>query len=212
MGDEYDYQQQQNEQEAQMTMSVYKKLNKARKMLHEVPLKKSGHNKFAGYYYFELGDFLEPALKIFDEVGLCGVVSFGKEAATLTVHDLDTGDKIVFESPMSSADLKGCHAVQNLGAVETYERRYLWVAALEIVENDILDATTGKGDKPPVAEKMTAEALDAEIAKVAACKDATQKRVLYQALVAKLAESQDVEGSKRLKAHFTKEKNDAKSE
>jgi hypothetical protein len=28
--------------------------------------------------------------------------------------------------------------------VETYQRRYLWVAALEIVEHDALDATTGK--------------------------------------------------------------------
>ncbi len=31
-----------------------------------------------------------------------------------------------------------------MGAVETYQRRYLWVAALEIVEHDALDATTGK--------------------------------------------------------------------
>jgi hypothetical protein len=48
------------------------------------------------------------------------------------------------ESPMGSASLKGCHEVQNIGAVETYQRRYLWVAALEIVEHDALDATTGK--------------------------------------------------------------------
>jgi hypothetical protein len=45
---------------------------------------------------------------------------------------------------MGSAALKGCHEVQNIGAVETYQRRYLWVAALEIVEHDALDATTGK--------------------------------------------------------------------
>ena len=52
---------------------------------------------------------------------------------------------------MSSAALKGCHEVQNLGAVQTYLRRYLWVAALEIVEHDALDATTGKkGDGPVV--------------------------------------------------------------
>jgi hypothetical protein len=50
---------------------------------------------------------------------------------------------------MSTAALKGCHEVQNLGAVQTYLRRYLWVAALEIVEHDALDATTGKkGDGP----------------------------------------------------------------
>jgi len=31
--------------------------------------------------------------------------------------------------------------VQNLGAVQTYLRRYLWVAALEIVEHDALDSS-----------------------------------------------------------------------
>ena len=44
---------------------------------------------------------------------------------------------------MSTAELKGCHAIQNLGAVQTYLRRYLWVTAMEIVENDALDAVTG---------------------------------------------------------------------
>jgi hypothetical protein len=48
---------------------------------------------------------------------------------------------------MSSAALKGCHDVQNLGAVQTYLRRYLWVNAFEIVENDQLEAVTGK-DEP----------------------------------------------------------------
>jgi hypothetical protein len=42
---------------------------------------------------------------------------------------------------MSEASLKGCHPVQNLGAVETYVRRYLWVTALEIVEHDGLDSS-----------------------------------------------------------------------
>jgi hypothetical protein len=44
---------------------------------------------------------------------------------------------------MSTAALKGCHEVQNLGAVQTYIRRYLWVAALEIVEHDVVDASAG---------------------------------------------------------------------
>jgi hypothetical protein len=44
---------------------------------------------------------------------------------------------------MGSAALKGCHEVQNIGAVETYQRRYLWVTALEIVEHDALDSSEG---------------------------------------------------------------------
>jgi len=130
-------------------MSVYTKLNEARAKFHALELKKTGHNKFAGYYYFELGDFLIPALKVFNEVGLCAYVSFDKEMAAMTIVDATgPGDgKIVITSPLSEANLKGCHPVQNVGACETYARRYLWVAALEIVEHDALDATTGKDDK-----------------------------------------------------------------
>jgi hypothetical protein len=132
-------------------MSVYSKLNEARVKFHSLKLEKTGHNKFAGYKYFELGDFLIPALKVFQEVGLCAVVSFDKDIASMVIHDTDVnGVCLTITSPMGSAALKGCHEVQNIGAVETYQRRYLWTAALEIVEHDALDATTGS-DKPAKA-------------------------------------------------------------
>jgi hypothetical protein len=122
-------------------MGVHKKLMEARLLLQHAPLKKSGHNKFAGYSYFELGDFLPTINSIFYKVGLCGVVSFGKELASLTITDTEDGSEIVLTSPMAEANLKGCHPIQNLGAVETYTRRYLWVSAMEIVEHDALDSS-----------------------------------------------------------------------
>ena len=129
-------------------MNVYQKLMAARVNLQSTALNKSGHNKFAGYKYFELGDFLPTVQKIFTELGLCGVVSYTQELATLTITD--GTDSIVITSPMGSAALKGCHEVQNIGAVETYQRRYLWVTAMEIVEHDVLDATTGTDSGTPV--------------------------------------------------------------
>lgn len=120
---------------------VHKKLMQARIMLQNAPLKKSGHNKFAGYSYFELGDFIPTINQIFNEVGLCGVVSYDTEIASLTITDTDDGTNIVITSPMADANLKGCHPIQNLGAVETYTRRYLWVTAMEIVEHDALDSS-----------------------------------------------------------------------
>tara|TARA_R110000868_G_scaffold138150_2_gene352039 strand:+ start:1201 stop:1836 length:636 start_codon:yes stop_codon:yes gene_type:complete len=126
-------------------MNVYQRLNLAREAFHGSKLKKTGHNKFANYYYFELGDFLIPALQIFNSHGLVGVVSFGKETADMRIINVDKPEEmIVIESPMSTAALKGCHEVQNLGAVQTYLRRYLWVAALEIVEHDAIDSSPKK--------------------------------------------------------------------
>ena len=123
-------------------MSIYKKLSDAREHFHELELKKTGHNKFAGYKYFELGDFLIPALKVLKIYGVVSVISFGKEVASMRLIDIDKPDEFIeITSPMSSAALKGAHEIQNLGAVQTYLRRYLWVAALEIVEHDALDSS-----------------------------------------------------------------------
>lgn len=135
-------------------MKVYSKLVKARNILAHKALKKSGHNKFAGYQYFELGDFLPEIQAIFGEVGLVDVITFTADLATMTVYDTEDGSSVVFTSPMGSAQLKGCHEVQNIGAVETYQRRYLYVTAMAIVEHDALDATTG-GVAPEVKAKPT---------------------------------------------------------
>jgi hypothetical protein len=140
-------------------MNIHKKLQQARIKLQNTALKKSGHNKFAGYTYFELGDFLPAIQRINDELGLCGTVSFTPDMAYLTIYDTDSTESnnfVTFTSPMASAALKGCHDVQNLGAVQTYLRRYLWVNAFEIVEHDALEPLTGKEEpakKPePVAK------------------------------------------------------------
>jgi len=120
---------------------VHKKLMNARMALQSMSLKKSGHNKFAGYQYFELGDFLPQINEIFHSLGLCGVISYTKDYADLTITDVDDGTFITISSPMVEANLKGAHAIQNLGAVETYQRRYLWMTAMEIVEHDALDSS-----------------------------------------------------------------------
>lgn len=130
-------------------MSVHKKLMQARLQLQNTKLTKSGHNKFAGYQYFELGDFLPTIQQIMYDVGICGVVSYTADIAKLTITDLEDGSAMEITSPMGSAALKGCHEVQNIGAVETYQRRYLWVTAMEIVEHDALDSVTGRADAAP---------------------------------------------------------------
>lgn len=126
-------------------MNIYQKLNAARDKFHSQEIRKSGLNKFAGYKYFELADFIIPALKIFSEVGIASVIRFENEYGFMElINTSEPSERILFSSPMSEASLKGCHPVQNLGAVETYIRRYLWVCALEIVEHDALDSADPK--------------------------------------------------------------------
>lgn len=159
-------------------MEVYRKLAIARAKLRAQVLKKSGLNKFAGYQYFELGDFLHPTLEIFDELGLIGIVSFTKDEAMLSIVDIDNGGEIVITSPFGSAQLKGSHEIQNIGACQTYNRRYLWVAAMEIVEHDALDATLGrKGDGPIITPRGDVSVDDKRMSVVVDVSEAIKERM-----------------------------------
>ena len=125
-------------------MSVHKQLMLARVKLQSVEMKKSGKNSFQGYSYFELGDFIPHIQTIFHEVGLCGVVSFNTEYAQLCITDVNDGTVIVITSPMAEANLKGAQPIQLMGSCQTYQRRYLWMAAMELTEHDSIDSA------PPV--------------------------------------------------------------
>lgn len=142
------------ENQAKNVALLATKLNHARKLFHQKVLKKSGHNKFAGYNYFELSDFLPAALSAFGEAGLCGVISFDPNFATMTVIDTVTGNTHLITSPMAEAALKGANPIQNLGAAQTYQRRYLWMAALEIIEQDAVDTSGATSVLTPPQAKV----------------------------------------------------------
>lgn len=177
-------------------MSVYKKLMQARINLQGMAIKKGGRNEFAKYNYMELADFLIPAQQIFHDLGLCGVVSFTSELASLAIIDVDKPeDRIVITSPMSSASLKGCHEIQNVGAVETYQRRYLWVTALEIVEHDAIDS--GQGPDPQEAQRRE-QWIAGQIAEITGAKTVGDlKKIMDKALIA-VREKRDQDAEDRL--------------
>lgn len=135
-------------------LNLFQKLQKARVELQEMNLKKSGHNKFAGFSYYELSDFL-PAINIIcNNVGLFTAISFESDYAILKIYDCEDMEKFIeFKSPMKEIQQKGCNDIQSLGSVETYSRRYLYLTAFEIVENDFSDAVIGKDDNKQVKTK-----------------------------------------------------------
>ena len=206
-------------------MNVLKKLIDSRVALQQKSLNKSGHNKFAGYKYFELADFLPTVQQIFQEKGLVDVISFTETLATMIVFDIEDGSSVSFTSPMGSANLKGCHEVQNIGAVESYQRRYLYTTALAIVENDVLDAVTGDDAKPVVKEvvKEVAKAIEKPnqtvllgklIEWAEACNTEDELKSIWKANQSKIDEikSSDADGYKRLQARFAELKLKLKGE
>lgn len=86
----------------------------------------------------------------------------GVREAELVVYYKPEGkelESVRFCSPIADAGLKGSTAIQSLGAVHTYMRRYLYVNALEITEPEILDALVGTD----VIETVEKEELDANL-------------------------------------------------
>ena len=138
-------------------MTIFEKLNEARLRFQNAGVQKSGNNKFAGYTYYELSDILPFINQIANELKFTCIVNFTPDLATLDFVDLEGDGKITFTSPMSTASLKGCHEVQNLGAVETYIKRYLYQNCFEIVESDVLDETMNPNDKGGEIDNLIAQ-------------------------------------------------------
>ncbi|MBU0279199.1 ERF family protein [Gemella sp. zg-1178] len=136
-----------------------KKLQKARVLLQEKELKKSGLNTFQKFKYFELQDFLPRVNEIFESLDLYSHFDLYKEVAKLTIKDNETDEKVQFTSPIQK--LEGAK-MQDIGATITYAKRYLYMNALEIAENDIIDAKNQEEKKARQALKDANTAKDKE--------------------------------------------------
>lgn len=164
-------------------MSVYAKLAKAKALIHKLPLKKSGVNrqyyqdkrtnewKIREFYYFELGDFMADTMAIFADVGICGVETFipsktdvngvvTPELYKLTIVDTEDDSNVEMVIPTAEAEMKS--VIQGLGAKCTYLRRYVWLMALDLAENDAVDA---EGNDPSIKEAAKQDSDEAEYVK-----------------------------------------------
>lgn len=128
---------------------IQEKLQKARVELLSKKLKKSGKNGYSGFTYYELADFIPQVTEIFYNLKVFSNFSIDEGKAFLTVTDWEDNTSEVFKSPIEDLELKGCTKIQALGGVHTYMKRYLYLNALEITENDMFDAKAGVIEEKP---------------------------------------------------------------
>lgn len=143
--------------------NIYEKIQFAKEEILKANLKKSWKNKFAGYDYFELADFLPFIVQTCNKLWLFTSVSFNETTATLKVVNCEKTDEVVeITSPMKELELKGCNQIQALWGVETYQRRYLYMSLFDIVENDMFDATTTEEKSEPKTAKERLQQMNKE--------------------------------------------------
>lgn len=140
-------------------MNLFEKIQNVRNDLRHVKIKMTGKNLYAKYDYFELDDFLPPLTELMLKYKITAIPSFTNEIASLTVINSETPEeRYTITSPFGTADLKGCHEVQCIGAVETYQRRYLYQAMFDISESDGLNKMQGtdKAEQKSATKAKTA--------------------------------------------------------
>lgn len=121
-------------------VNVYRALQSMRVALQEKDIKKSGHNDYGKYDYFELSDFLPEINKLALEKNIVCIYEITDKDAILHIADMeDFENRIDFRIPIAELSLKGANAIQNVGGLTTYTRRYLYMIAFEIAENDEFD-------------------------------------------------------------------------
>ena len=147
-------------------VNIYRKLSTVRLKFLNAGVKKSGKNMYMKYQYFTLDDIVPAALKLMDEVGLLPVLYPLEGGMSMVIYDIDDPDStITFVSQMPDlGHMDQITPIQELGANITYMRRYLWMLALEVTENDLLDEAAGH-DKPQKAKAPAAPETRQEIKK-----------------------------------------------
>ncbi len=178
--------------------NIYKKLQEARVELQNRDIKKTGHNSYANYKYFRLGDFIGAVNEILKEKGLTSHTNYGENQATLTIINVDNPEEqMTFQTPYEKAKLSGgTQPIQELGASQTYLRRYLWLTAMEISEEDPVEATTGKKDKKQSTKKIIEQKINSaedeetlnKIEKWIESKDLKNKQEYLDMVIAKRGE------------------------
>ncbi|MDR1031980.1 MAG: ERF family protein [Holosporales bacterium] len=127
-------------------MNIREKIQQARLEIQGLNLKKSGRNAFAGFEYYELKDFLPEVNKVFHALKLYDSFSITDCEACLKVFDLESENEVEafsinineVRAHLFNLSAKG-NALQNIGCMNTYLKRYLYLNMLNLVEGDEVD-------------------------------------------------------------------------
>lgn len=141
--------------------TAYQELQEVRFELSKASLKKTGKNNYQGFEYFELKDFLPTATDLFKKHDLTPVfnVELSPEGIEYAILDVfyKGSEKITFKAP--TARPNGKNPIQDLGAMITYMRRYLYLMALDIVDSQ---------DQNEVKKNAVKYATDFQVEKIIA--------------------------------------------
>ncbi len=138
------------------------KIIKIKNKFYETETKKSGKNSFQGFEYFELKDFLPDLVKLMAEEEVNDIFTIKDEYAVLKlIHKEEMNEYtipfVMFDVPLNKQGKDSMQKIQYLGALSTYYKRYLYMNAFSITENDKIDAMNNDELNDPESSKNKTE-------------------------------------------------------
>lgn len=143
-----------SEKKVEKTKTLNESIISIRVNLQNSNLKKSGKNKFAGFEYFELSDFLPRVNELMLEENVNDRFYIKDEYAYLELIKGDEKQEYTmpferFETPVNikidsktkeTREVKSMQDIQYLGALNTYYKRYLYLNAFGITDGEVIDS------------------------------------------------------------------------
>ncbi len=149
-------------------MNLNETIIKIRVELQNSKIKKSGKNRFAGFEYYELADFLpklnELMLKekvndrftIKDGLAMLELIK-GEERQEYTIPFQ------IFPTPLNKNGSPSMQDIQYLGALNTYYKRYLYLNAFGITDGEVIDSMDSANLQKGVTFKSNTKDQEKEI-------------------------------------------------
>ena len=127
--------------------------------LQNAKIKQSGLNKFAGFKYYELSDFLPKLNELMLKHKVNDKILIGKEYAELTLVKDDEKQKytipfVMFDTPKNKNGSESMQPIQYLGALNTYYKRYLYLNAFGITDGEVIDSMDNTNNTVDLIQKI----------------------------------------------------------
>ena len=164
------------------TKKTIKTLNESiiaiRVKLQSSTIKKSGKNKYAGFEYFELADFLPKLNELMLEEQINDVFTIENEEAKLILRKGEESQEykipfVMFDTPLvfkkdknnnfvkdknnEYIQIPSMQDIQYLGALNTYYKRYLYLNAFGITDGEIIDSMDNSDVSATTKAKTTSK-------------------------------------------------------
>lgn len=149
------------------TTNIYEKLNQARKIIRETPIKKEGFNDYGKYEFFtpsQIEELVAKACEATKTMCLCNLKQdqFGYYQ-TLDFISLESskeenietgwGEKLSFELRTERPDITATNASQKMGGMDTFSERYIKMKVFTIRDNNLdFDSQNNTEDKSGIGK------------------------------------------------------------